>query len=120
MPAIERILYRRFRWIARVHDRFDCLQVVDRLMGQLQRERGCTSVYESSVVAVGMAYKHFRGDGTVLSKEHLDYARTRGGVLGMCAIESGIVSLTLREYLENRDPEFFYFSNPELPRAPAA
>ena len=67
-----------------------------------------------------MSYKHFKKDGTHLSNQELQYARTRGGVLGMKFNDGHSQSITLKKYLEERDPEFYYFNNPHIQRIDGA
>ena len=69
-------------------------------------------VFESSIFAVGMAFLDYKEQTRMLSRSEHRYARTRGGVIGM-TFEISIKSVTLREYLETRDPGFRLFSTPK-------
>jgi len=67
-------------------------------------------VYESSVWAVCMAYLDYREGTHYLSPQDLLYTRNRGGVLGCKVIDNEVVTITIRQYLYERDGGFYDFT----------
>lgn len=103
----------------------DLLEIVDHMIAIVEHDEGPDlSVTDSSIWAVCMAYKHYRqADGVILDSDELEYAATRGGIIGMDRSDpEDIRFFTIREYLESHDPGFFMFSHPgtPLPAPPGA
>jgi hypothetical protein len=117
---IEKILYDDYKWIADMKDTMSCLEIVNEILTQEDEDEPIYSVTQSSIWAVGMSYKHFKRDGTHLSNQELQYTRNRGGIIGMIFNEDEPRFFTLKKYLEERDPEFYYFNNPQIPRIKGA
>jgi hypothetical protein len=116
------VLYPEYKWLATSGDQC-VLDVVTRILGIVDDDEDdpIVSVMQSSTWAVCMAYRHYRNAGAVLSQEDLQYARNRGGVLGiMIGDNNEIRTATVREYLELRDPGFAVFGIQSSPSPPAA
>ena len=80
-----------------------------------QYEEDVETIYESSIWAVAMAYRDYKyGTNDLTDAEHA-YARTRAGVLGTRIINNHVETVTLRRFLEDRDPGFLAFSHSPHP-----
>jgi hypothetical protein len=109
------ILYSDYRWILDV----PLDKPLPDIVRQIIESHDGDDIYQSSIVAVGMAYLDYKEKTRVLSRNEHYYARTRGGILGMSlSIPNKVV--TLREYLEMRDLGFRLFSTPKNLRNPSA
>lgn len=118
--ALRTKLYDRYAWIADVGDSATPLEVVRRVLS-MEGFVGIDSVYHSSVWAVCMAYRHFTGDGVIMSVDELEYTRYRSGVIGFSIDgDQSILQYTIREYLETRNPGFSMFSHDSIHTGPRA
>lgn len=108
------ILYPEYRWILDVPSDKPLPDIVRRVMENEEDD----NIYQSSIVAVCLAYLDYKEKTRVLSSSEHRYARTRGGVIGM-TFDLPIQTVTLREYLEIRDPGFRLFSTLKSSRSGA-
>lgn len=114
------ILNDNMKWIADLGDTISPLDVVNRILEQEFPDDEIDSVYQSSMWAVCMAYKHYKNDGVHLSTDDLEYTASRGGMIGMRIdpVTNEPFILSLRSYLNSRDYGFAVFS--AHPHGPAA
>lgn len=99
-------LYDPYSWIAEDTYWFtqSPLEVVDRILDESDED--IENVYQSSIWAVAMAYRDYKNNSHFLTVQDHKYTRSRGGVLGTAFVGDDIITVTLREFLEDRDPGF--------------
>jgi hypothetical protein len=104
------ILYPKFAWIGDLEKDADLIDVVRRVIAIVDddEDNPIYSVTQSSLWAVAMAYLDYKNGTRVLDTRERAYTATRGGVLGMSP--DGSCSISLRSFLEERDPGFGKFS----------
>jgi len=102
-------LYDDFEWLAE-SDHTPLLDIVNNIIRIIDNDdnQPITSVYESSTWAVCMLYLHYL-DGDVLDAADVNYARNRGGVIGVIFSEEGIQIVSLKSYLCQRDTGFWEY-----------
>ena len=101
------MLYDEYKWLADVVHTTPLIDIVHRIINNNDAE----NIYQSSILAVAMAYLDYKNETRVLSDDDHRYTRYRGGVLGMIITGNNVHSITLREYLEFRDPGFSEFTD---------
>ena len=120
----ENILYPEFHWIATditAQDRQNTsaiLSIVDRIIETVDDDPmdPVTSVFQSSVWAVCMAYKDFKTGIRVLSEPEFQYASNRGGIIGLNLNDHSFLSV--RKLLVTLDPSFDGFKRPQNAPSP--
>lgn len=109
------LLFPDFHWIATdifhqdISNHASILVIVDRILDTVDDDPmdPITTVYQSSIWAVCMAYKDDKTGTQVLSRDEHDYASRRGGILGLDLATHTTVST--RELLRILDPGFRWF-----------
>lgn len=100
-------LYEDFTWLAECTDNDSLRDIVNRVILTIEEDGPVSTVYESSTWAVCMLYLHYL-DGDVLTTSEIQYARNRGGVIGMNT-GNEIQTVTIKSYLYWRDPGFYAY-----------
>lgn len=103
-------LFEQHQWIAERLFNEPLPSIVRRVIDSFENE--VDNVLQSSVWAVAMAYLDYKEGCNALSEQDHQYARTRGGVIGVIINEHMVHSISLREILETLDPGFYLFSMP--------
>lgn len=113
-PLWKDCLDEAFKWLGDVQQGDDLVEIVQKLLLIINNDEQIHSVYESSRWAVCMAFLDYKNNTHFLSNSDLNYARTRGGIVGLAIINGEVVSMTIRQFLEERDIGFYAFMNPYL------
>lgn len=108
-------LFEKYKWIATTE--LSLVEIVKKLIQDCGDDVEC--VYDSSVWAVCMAYLDYKERTNYLTPQDLLYTRSRGGILGLKVIDNNIVTITIRQYIQERDFGFYDFTW-NLRYAPAA
>lgn len=102
----------KWLWIARAGNSMSPLQVVHEVISQLNASGCVVSLQECEVRAYCARYRHYKGDGVKLSSGDLEYTSGCEGVLWkQRGSQYWWYVVSLKDYLETRDPGFAGFNN---------
>lgn len=113
-PQWKECLYDDFDWLA--HEELSMSKmpmIAERVRMAVDDDDNepITEAYQSSIWAVCTAYLDYKHGTHELSRDELEYTRSRGGVIGMKHCGHEFVIVTIRSILEHYDYGFSLFLN---------
>lgn len=106
-------LYDKYRWLGQIPADGDLVEAVRKIISIIEKDNNgpIVSVSGSSTWAVCMSYLMYCGyNDVLLSDTDMEYTRSRGGVIGCYVFGGAVILTTIREFLEERDVGFAYFT----------